>query len=174
MAKETLKVPRIIISENDIEENKAVSGFGIKELPPLLRTNGETSQESSTMNPAPRNQRRNKRFEDALLKWQEYGNDIIERKQPHFLELRNKPRKGAWIYAGGKYSERPEVEETQEANNERDELYRKQVKELAGRLDDNVREFQEMRERSAKIELTLKQLKEKAMVNMGDKQDFKT
>ena len=105
--------------------------------------------------------------------WQEYGNDIIERKQPNFLELKSKHQKETWIYAGGKQNERSLVEETREAN-ERDKVYQKQVKELAGRLGDNLREFQEMRERSAKTELTLKQLKEKAMVNMENERDFQT
>lgn len=168
MAKKTLKIPRIITSEDEM-----VPELHINNLPDPLRTNSATSQDSMTSNSGPGNRRRSKRFEDALLKWQEYGNDIIERKQPNFLELKNKQRKGTWIYAGGKHNEKPKVDETREAN-ERDKAYQKQVNELAGRLGDNLREFQEMRERSAKIELTLKQLKDKAMVNMKNERDFKT
>ena len=169
MAKKTLRIPRTITSE----ENEMVPELAIKKSPEPLRTNSKTSQNAINSNSSPQNRRRSKRFEDALLKWQEYGNDIIERKQPNFLELKNKHRKGTWIYAGGKNNETSEVEETRKVN-ERDKVYQKQVKELAGRLGDNLREFQEMRERSAKIELTLKQLKEKSMVNMENERDFKT
>ncbi|CAB3982758.1 Hypothetical predicted protein [Paramuricea clavata] len=165
--KDTLQLPRVIVGEN-LDENEGISELhDVKNFPSRLRTNSETSQDSVTSEP--RNRRRSKRFEDALLKWQEYGNDIIERKPPNFLELKNKSRKGTWICAGGKYNEKSEID----ASREKDKLYQKQVKELAGRLSDNLREFQEMHERSAKIELTLKQLKEKAMANLGNEQDFK-
>jgi hypothetical protein len=168
--KDTLQLPRVIVAEY-LDENEGISELhDVKNFPTRVRTNSETSQDSVTSEP--RNRRRSKRFEDALLKWQEYGNDIIERKPPNFLELKNKSRKGTWVYAGGKYNEKSEFDATPEAI-QKDKLYQKQVKGLAGRLSDNLREFQEMHERSAKIELTLKQLKEKAIANLGNEQDFK-
>ena len=162
--KEGMQLPRIIQTESFDETESCSDLNDIKNFPLRLRTNSESSQDSQVA-ASPRNRRRSKRFEDALLKWQEYGNDIIERKPPNFLRLNNKPRKGAWIYAGGKYKERPEFEEAKEAE-EIGEIYQKQVQELAGRLGENMREFQDMHERSAKIELTLKQLKEKALKNL--------
>ena len=169
-AKEMLQIPQILVAEN-LEENRKIreSQYDIKNVPIRARTSSETSQDSATSEP--RNRRRSKRFEDALVKWQEYGNDIIERKPPNFLMLNKKPRKGTWIYAGGKYQERPEIEGSRELANEKDKAYQKQVKELAGRLTNNLREYEEMHERSAKIELTLKQLKEKAMASLENELD---
>ena len=133
------------------------------------KTSSESTQDSGVLD----SRRRNKRFEDALLKWQEYGNDIIERKPPNFLQLKNKTRKGTRIHAGGKGGEKAdEVDgKSRELAKEKERLYKKDVEELAGRLTNNLREFEEMHERSAKIELTLKQLKENAMDNLQGEQD---
>lgn len=116
---------------------------------------------------SPNNRRRSKRFEDALLKWQEYGNDIIERKPPNFLQVNNKPKKGAWIYGGEKHDERMEFEDYDEESIEERSVghYAKHLKYLSGRFRSNFRDFHEMNERADKIQETLKQLKDKIMEN---------
>ena len=133
------------------------------------RESSESSQDSGNVD----SRRRSKRFEDALLKWQEYGNDIIERKPPNFLQSKNKTRKGTWIYAGGKSNDKKdEVDgEGRGLANEKDKVYQRHVEELAGHLTNSLHEFEEMHKRSAKIELTLKQLREKAMANLQGQQD---
>ena len=60
---------------------------------------------------------------------------------------------------------------SRELAKEKERLYKKDVEELAGRLTNSLREFEEMHERSAKIELTLKRLKENAMDNLQGEQD---
>lgn len=164
----TLQLPQAITNE---AENEKVSELQDIKFPTRLRTsNTDCRQHSETS--GPRNKKRSKRFEEALVKWQEYGNDIIERKPPNFLELKDKPRKGTWIYATkSKYHDK--LESRREANLDKDRLYKKKVEQLAERLSDNLREFQEMHERTAKIELTLKQLKEKAKANLTNENNMK-
>lgn len=164
-ANETLQCSQIITTENATENENVPRTLDDKNLPDRLGTNRETSPNAATSSQI--NRKRNRRFEDALLKWQEYGNDIIERKPPNFLELNKKQRKGTWIYAGGKDRESSDNDVNREANNK---LFQKQVKDLTGRLSDNLREFQEMHERSAKIERTLKELKGKAKACLENSQ----
>lgn len=109
--------------------------------------------------------RRNTRFEEALLKWQEYGNDIIERKPPNYLAQSKATRKGTRIpAAAGKGFEGSHGKD--EADGVSDERRRsehqEEVKKLAGRLSEDLKDFQDMQKRSAKIESDLQRLKEHA------------
>ena len=169
MTKEAFQLPRIT-TEEAVDENEKIgkSQFD-KSMTNPEKKSSESSQDSGKVD----SRRRSKRFEDALLKWQEYGNDIIERKPPNFLQLQNKTRKGTWIYAGGKSNDKNDEVDGggRELANEKEKIYQKHVEELAGHLTNSLREFEEMHERSAKIELTLNELKEKAMANLEGEQD---
>ena len=167
--KEAFQIRRIDTGET-ADVNKKI---GESQLDKTIRNPEKNSSESSQDSGMADSRRRSKRFEDALLKWQEYGNDIIERKPPNFLQLKNKTRKGTWIYAGGKSNDKKDEVDSggRELVNEKKDVYQRHVEELSGRLTNSLREFEEMHKRSAKIELTLKQLKEKAMTNLQEGQD---
>lgn len=106
--------------------------------------------------------KRNKRFEDALLKWQEYGNDIIERKRPNYLVHNEKTQKAMRNQIDGKVCGEHQVTQSDEKIGSSNLEHREIVERLVGRLTEDRKDFQDMKERSAKIERHLRELKQRS------------